>query len=174
MVNGQGRRHAVRLFGQAAASRRLQSRFDQRRNGQERNAAGDEFGHGNLVGGNTINAIYDAESKLRTINRAYLLSGPGDKIFCNGFDDGTNNCTNPPGGGTTTWTYGTDGERSTEQSNQSQGLRYFGPDGYELIAATGTSKHELGPVLVTRTGGASSQSQAASVTCIATSVPTLA
>lgn len=112
--------------------------------------------NGNLVGGNTINAIYDAESKLRTINRAYLLSGPGDKIFCNGFDDGTNNCTNPPGGGTTTWTYGTDGERSTEQSNQSQGLRYFGPDGYELIAATGTSKHELGPVLVTRTGGADS------------------
>jgi RHS repeat-associated protein len=81
-----------------------------------------------------------------------LLSGAGDKIFCNGFDDNTNHCKNPPGGGSTVWTYGTNGERSTEFSNQSQGVRYFGPDGYELIAATGQSKHELGPVLVTRTG----------------------
>jgi RHS repeat-associated protein len=106
--------------------------------------------NGNLVGGNTINATYDGSNKLRTITRAYLLSGAGDKIFCNGFDDNTNHCKNPPGGGTTTWTYGTNGERSTEQSTQ--GLRFFGPDGYELIAATGASKHELGPVLITRIG----------------------
>jgi RHS repeat-associated protein len=104
--------------------------------------------NGNLVGGNTINATYDGSNKLRTITRAYLLSGAGDKIFCNGFDDNTNHCKNPPGGGSTVWTYGTNGERSTEQSTQ--GLRFFGPDGYELIG--GQSKHELGPVLVTRTG----------------------
>jgi RHS repeat-associated protein len=111
--------------------------------------------NGNVIGGNTLQATYDPDNRLRVINRAYLLSGPGDKIFCNGFDNGTNTCTNPPGSGTTSWTYGTNGERSTEQS--SQGLRYFGPDGYELIVAgTPTSKHELGPVLVSRTGGADS------------------
>ena len=104
--------------------------------------------NGNVIGGNTLLATYDPDNRLRVIDRAYLLSGPGDKIFCNGFDDGINHCTNPPGGGTTQWTYGTNGERSTEQS--SQGLRFFGPDGYELI--NGQSKHELGPVLVTRTG----------------------
>jgi RHS repeat-associated protein len=110
---------------------------------------------GNVIGGNTLQATYDPDNHLRVINRAYLLSGPGDKIFCNGFDNGTNTCTNPPGSGTTSWTYGTTGERSTEQS--SQGLRYFGPDGYELIVnGTPTSKHELGPVLVSRTGGADS------------------
>jgi RHS repeat-associated protein len=108
--------------------------------------------NGNVVVGNTLNATYDGANRLRTITRSYLLSGAGDKIFCNGFDDGTNHCVNPPSGGTTTWTYGANGERSTELSNQSQGLRYFGPDGYELISATGQSKHELGPVLVTRTG----------------------
>ena len=81
--------------------------------------------NGNVIGG-AISATYDADNHPRSINR---------------------------GGGTMSWTYSTTGAMTSEVS--SRGLRYFGPNGYEQIGtgSGATQVYELGPVIVTRTGG---------------------
>ena len=110
--------------------------------------------NGNVISGNTITAAsYDAENHPRTMTRAFLGSGAGNNIFCNGFDNGINTCPNPGGGGSATWAYDANGQRDYE-SSALQGNRFYGPGGYEL--ANGVAKHELGPVVVSRTGSVDS------------------
>jgi RHS repeat-associated protein len=105
--------------------------------------------NGNLISGSTISASYDAENRPRTMTKTLFLPGTppchrNDTVFCNGFERV------PPSAqlGSTSWTYATDGSRSTETG--SQGPRYFGPAGFEWH--NGTAIHELGPVVVRRTG----------------------
>jgi hypothetical protein len=80
-----------------------------------------------------------------------------DTIFCSGFEVVPSTTTN----GSTSWTYTSDGSRSSEQS--SRALRLYGRNGYEQIGALRV--HELGPVVVTRNGTAD--------TVTAVRVPTL-
>jgi len=77
---------------------------------------------GNVVGGNMLSAVYDADNHPRLVTRA---------------------------SGSTSWAYDSSGNRDYESS--SQGSRYFGPKGYELAGSKAI--HELGPVIVTRSGG---------------------
>jgi len=104
--------------------------------------------NGNVIGGNTLNALFDADNHPTQITRAYLGSGPGDKIFCGGFDNGINTCPNPAGGGGMLWAYDSNGQRDYEYS-PINGIRYYGPAGYERVSST--HKQELGPVIVTGT-----------------------
>ena len=83
--------------------------------------------NGNVIGGSTIAVTYDQENHARTAART--------------------------GVGNTSWAHSTSGQIAWNQS--SRGSRYYGPNGYEQIG-TGTNAvqvHELGPVVVTRTGG---------------------
>jgi RHS repeat-associated protein len=104
---------------------------------------------GNLIGGSTIQATYDAWNLPRTLMRTQIVPGTppcrrSDTIFCSGFEVVPSTTTN----GSTSWTYASDGSRSSEQS--SRGLRLYGRNGYEQIGAL--KVHELGPVVVTRSG----------------------
>lgn len=105
--------------------------------------------NGNVIGGSTITSTFDADNHPRVLTRVQPIPGAQpcnrtDTVFCDAFE------VVPPGTttGSTTWTYAATGERSSELS--SQGTRYFGPGGYEML--NGVSKHELGPVVVSRTG----------------------
>ncbi|MBN8888570.1 MAG: hypothetical protein J0I77_22850 [Rudaea sp.] len=88
--------------------------------------------NGNVIGG-AITAVYDADNHPRSIVRN-------------------------PATGMMNWSYSTLGGMTTELSGQ--GLRYFGPNGYEQVGVGNGAKqvHELGPVVVTRTGGVDSVS----------------
>ena len=78
---------------------------------------------GNVIGGSTLSATYDADNHPRTVTRSGI--------------------------GSTGWAYGADGQRDYESS--SEGARYFGASGYEQV---GTKQiHELGPIILTSTGG---------------------
>jgi RHS repeat-associated protein len=104
---------------------------------------------GNLIGGSTIQATYDAWNLPRTLMRTQIVPGTppcrrSDTIFCSGFEVVPSTTTN----GSMSWTYASDGSRSSEQS--SRGLRLYGRNGYEQIGAL--KVHELGPVVVTRSG----------------------
>jgi RHS repeat-associated protein len=79
---------------------------------------------GNVIGGNMLSAVYDADNHPRSVNRI--------------------------GAGSTSWAYDANGNRDFENT-VTQGVRYFGPGGYEQVG--NTSIHELGPVIVTRTSG---------------------
>ncbi len=104
---------------------------------------------GNLIGGSTIQATYDAWNLPRTLTRTQIVPGTppcrrSDTIFCSGFESVPTTTTSS----STSWTYASDGSRSSELSLR--GLRLYGRDGYEQIGAV--KVHELGPVVVTRSG----------------------
>ncbi len=117
--------------------------------------------NGNVVGGSALTATFDAENRPRTINRSASGSGGGgvsDIIFRNGFQFGSQIEAAPagatPGGiddGSMTFAYDAKGERYVETA--SGGTTRYGPRGYEKVIAGGvTHRHELGPVVVSRTG----------------------
>jgi RHS repeat-associated protein len=84
--------------------------------------------NGNVIGGSTLTQIqYDADNFARTATRA--------------------------GAGQTNWTHDANGQLAWSRS--SQGSRYYGPGGYEQVGTGVSAKqiHELGPVILTRTGG---------------------
>jgi RHS repeat-associated protein len=110
--------------------------------------------NGNVIGGDTINATFDADNHPRTLVRTNLsggasyepcATGHADTIFCDGYEVLPTSQTS----GSATWAYDTNGNRYYEYS-AGQGARYFGPAGYEL--QNGVAKQELGPVIVTGNG----------------------
>jgi len=103
--------------------------------------------NGNVTGGNTLTVSFDADNRPTQVTRTYV-SGSSDTIFCDGLETATT-CGQPgSASGSSTWTYDGNGQRAVEVS--AQGTRYYGPGGYERI--NGVHAHELGPVIVTRTG----------------------
>ena len=114
--------------------------------------------NGNVIGGNTLNATFDADNHPRTLTRTFLTggvpyepcaTGHSDTIFCDGFEVLPTN----GGSGSASWAYDSNGQRDYEYSAL-QGTRYYGPNGYEYVSSSsGTfSKQELGPVIVTGNG----------------------
>ena len=110
--------------------------------------------NGNVIGGDTITATFDADNHPRSLTRTNLGGGATyepcatnhpDTIFCDGYEILPTQQTT----GNATWAYDSNGNRYFETSAL-QGTRYFGPAGYEV--ATGTAKQELGPVIVTGNG----------------------
>jgi|GEM_PF-865151 len=104
--------------------------------------------NGNLVGGNTLSGVYDAENRAAQITRTAVGAMTQS--------------------GTMSWRYGADGAMAmeTDQGSSITGTRYFGPAGYEQVGsgAAATQKYELGPVVVTRTNnGLGSSSDALTV-----------
>lgn len=82
---------------------------------------------GNVVGGNTLTASYDFQNLPWSISRI--------------------------GGGASLFAYDANGQRFKEES--SNHTTWFGPRGFErTVTASGTvDRHELGPVVITRTAG---------------------
>jgi RHS repeat-associated protein len=110
--------------------------------------------NGNVIGGDTITATFDADNHPRSLTRTNLGGGATyepcatnhpDTIFCDGYEILPTQQTT----GNATWAYDSNGNRYFETSAL-QGTRYFGPAGYEV--ANGTAKQELGPVIVTGNG----------------------
>jgi RHS repeat-associated protein len=102
--------------------------------------------NGNVIGGSTLNMTFDADNHPRIASRTLTIPSTlacrhADTIFCYGHELTTSV-------GSATWTYAATGDRDAEVSGGV--TRYFGPEGYEQV---GTKKiHELGPVIVSRTG----------------------
>ncbi|UXI67952.1 polymorphic toxin-type HINT domain-containing protein [Tahibacter amnicola] len=98
--------------------------------------------NGNVIRGTNLTVLVDAENRPKTISRT---SANPDVIFKYGFE-GPAEVSSPSG--TDSWAYSPLGERT--YSVTSRGARYFGDAGYERMGTTHI--HELGPVIVTKTG----------------------
>jgi RHS repeat-associated protein len=79
--------------------------------------------NGNVYGGSTLSIQYDADNHPRTASR----------------------------GGASGVTWGYDANGGMDYESSSRGTRYFAPGGYEQVGVQGI--HELGPIIVTRSGG---------------------
>src|SRR6185437_2156723 len=97
--------------------------------------------NGNVVGGSTLSTIeYDANNHARSVTRS--------------------------GFGTMTWAYDSNGKLDYEIDSGTGLSRVFGPGGYEQILG-GSTKHELGPVIVTCNGAGGACGQGSDAVSVA-------